>query len=265
MNTQLLLLVALLATFCTGCQAAGGSNGGGEKFQGWGTVTTLFALPQRQPDWPAGELTGSGFQPDPDEDGQSPGARAMLLSKDFKDAAALNARLQAGRRAWIKGAVFEQVIRIDEIEVLPFTRAGEIPMKMVKPAARFDLMEVGAWHNRMPPSNDTRHLTLMIRAENTAADRKPRTVKLERVFYSFDKDREGVLAEDMSLINPDTGMAGGKMEMTLPPGQAVDLGIRGEGVYPEGHIDEEIYVTVILSIDDERIILRGHTRIIAAV
>lgn len=261
MTTQLLLCLTLFAALCTGCQAASG----GEKFEGFGTLTTLFALPQRQPDWPKGELTGTGFQIDPDDKGSSPGTRAMLMAESAKPAANLSAQLQPGRRAWIKGEVFKDGIRVDEIEVLPFPRPGVIPSKVANAIGRFDLNEVGAWHNRMPPSTDKRHLTLSIRAENTAADRKDRVIKVERVFYSFDKDREGVLAKDMSIIDLNTGLAGGKMEMPLPHGKPIDLGIRGEDTYPDGHVDDEIYVIVILSVGDERIILRGHCKIIAAV
>lgn len=260
MTTQLLVLITLLAACCSGCQVANG----GQKFEGFGTLTTLFTLPQRQADWPAGELTGSGFEPDADEHDSSPGTRAMLLAESFRNAAALSTQLQPGRRAWVKGEVFNDVIRIDEIEVIPYTRAGEIPAKAATTVGRFEFVEVGAWHNRMPPATDKRHLVLNIRAENTASDRKPRTVRVERIFYSFDKDREGVVAKDMSLIDPATGMAGGKREMPLPPAAPADVNIRGENTYPDGHLDEELYVIVILSVGDERIVLRHHGTIIAA-
>ena len=116
----------------------------------------------------------------------------------------------------------------------------------------------------MPPSTDRRHLVVTIRAESAAGDKKDRTIKVERVFYSFDEDREGTVAERMSLIDPDTGLAGGKMEMPLPFDKPADVALRGEQTYPEGHIDDEIYVIVVLSVGAERIVLRQHCRVIAA-
>ena len=261
MMTQLLLCLTLLAAMCAGCQAARA----GEPYAGFGTLTTMFAAPQRQADWPAGTLTGGGFEPDPDAQGKSAGMRAILLADGMANVAAISARLQPGRRAWVKGEVFETFIRVDEIEVLPYKQAADIPDKVANAIGRFTMTELGAWHNRMPPSTDKRHLVVTIRAESTAGDRKDRTVKVERLFYSFDANQEGVVAEHMSLINPDTGLAGGQLEMTLPPDKPADIALRGEQTYPDGHVNDEIYVIVVLSVGDERIVLRQHCRVIAAV
>jgi hypothetical protein len=105
---------------------------------------------------------------------------------------------------------------------------------------------------------------LNFKAQNLAADRKDRTMKIERIFYSFSRDKEGVVAKQMSLVNPDTGMAGGRQEITLPHNEATEFGIRGEDVYPDGHVNEELYVIVILSVGDERVVLRQHGKIIEA-
>lgn len=261
MTTQLLLCLTLLAAMCTGCQAARA----GEPFEGFGRLTTMFALPQREADWPKGTLTGSGFEPDSDESGQSPGMRAILLVEGVEDVGAISAQLQPGRRAWVKGEVFEKFIRVDEIETLPYKKAADIPDRRTNAIGRFTITEVGAWHNRMPPSTDRRHLVVTIRAESTDGWEKDRTIKVQRVFYSFDEDVEGVVAEHMSIIDPNSGLDGGKLEMTLAPDKPADVALRGESTYPDGHVGEDIYVIVVLSVGKERVVLRQHGRVIAAV
>jgi len=264
MTTHLLLCLALSAALCSGCAATNAGAGAGDSFEGFGTLTTLFVLPERQPDWPAGTLTGGGFEPDPDEKGAAMGMRAILLAENVADAGAIAARLQPGRRAWVKGVILDDVIRVDEVEVIPFPRAGAVPNKEANTAGRFDFVEVGAWHNRMPPDTNIRHLVLNFKAQNTASDRKDRTMKVERVFYSFSRDKEGVVAKRLSLVNPDTGMGGGRQEMTLRHNESIEFAIRGEDVYPDGHVNEELYVIVILSIGEERVVLRQHGKIIEA-
>ncbi len=263
MTTHLLVCAALAAMMCSGC-AATSAGGTGEAFEGFGTLTTLFALPERQPDWPAGTLTGGGFEPDPDDKGASAGMRAILLAENVADATGLAGRLQPGRRAWVKGVVLDDVIRVDEMEVIPYPRAGAIPSKETNTTGRFEFVDVGAWHNRMPPDANIRHLVLNFRVQNLAADRRDRTMKIERIFYSFLRDKEGVAARRMSLVNPDTGLAGGRMELLLPHGETPEFAVRGEDVYPDGHVNEDLYVIVILSIGEERIVLRQHGKIIEA-
>lgn len=68
----------------------------------------------------------------------------------------------------------------------------------------------------------------------------------------------------MSLMDPNSGLDGGKLEMPLPAGKPADVSLRGEQTYPDGHVDDEIYVIVVLSVGDERIVLRQHCRVIAA-
>jgi len=261
MTTHLLLCLTLFAAMCTGCQAARA----GEPYEGFGTLTTMFAAPQREADWPAGTLTGAGFDLDPDASGKSPGMRAILLVEGNKNVGAISTQLQPGRRAWVKGEVYEKFIRVDEVEVIPFKKAADIPDRAINAIGRFTITELGAWHNRMPPSIDRRHLVVTIRAESAAGEKKDRTIKVERVFYSFDEDREGVVAEQMSLIDPNTGMASGKMEMLLPFDKPTDVALRGEQTYPDSHVNDEIYVIVVLSVGAERIVLRQHCRVIAAV
>lgn len=261
MTTQLLLCLTLFAAMCTGCQAARA----GEPYEGFGTLTTMFAAPQREVDWPAGTLTGTGFELDADASGKSPGMRAILLVEGIRNVGAISAQLQPGRRTWVKGEVFEKFIRVDEIEVLPYKKAADIPDRTTNAIGRFTITELGAWHNRMPPSTDRRHLVVTIRAESTDGREKERTVKVERVFFSFDEDEEGVVAEHISLIDPSSGLGGGKLEMPLPVDKPADVALRGESVYPDGHVNGEIFVIVVLSVDNERVVLRQHCRIIAAV
>lgn len=264
MTTHLLVCAALAAMLCSGCAATLASNEKGESFEGFGTLTTMLVAPERQADWPAGTLTGGGFEPDPDDKGASPGMRAVLLAENVAAVRGIAARLQPGRRAWVKGAILDQVIRVDEMEVIPYPRAGAIPNREANTTVRFEFIDVGAWHNRMPPDANIRHLVLNFKAQNLAADRKDRTVKIERIFYSFSRDKEGVAARRMSLINPDTGMAGGRMEMPLPHGKTIEFGIRGEDIYPDGHVNEDLYVIVILSVGEERVVLRQNGKIIEA-
>lgn len=180
------------------------------------------------------------------------------------DPGGVAARLQPGRRAWVKGAILDDVIRVDEMEVIPYPRAGAIPSKETNTTGRFEFVDVGAWHNRMPPDTNVRHLVLNFKAQNLAADRKERKVRIERIFYSFSRDKEGVVGKRMSLVNPDTGLAGGRMELTLRHNEATEFAIRGEDVYPDGHVNEELYVVVILSIGEERVVVRQNGKIIEA-
>lgn len=263
MTTHLLVCAALAAMVCSGC-AATSAGGTGESFEGFGTLTTLFALPERQADWPAGTLTGGGFEPDPDDKGAAAGMRAILLADNVADPGGVAARLQPGRRAWVKGAILDDVIRVDEMEVIPYPRAGAIPGKETNTTGRFEFVDVGAWHNRMPPDTNVRHLVLNFKAQNLAADRKERKVRIERIFYSFSRDKEGVVGKRMSLVNPDTGLAGGRMELTLRHNETTEFAIRGEDVYPDGHVNEELYVVVILSIGEERVVVRQNGKIIEA-
>ena len=112
----------------------------------------------------------------------------------------------------------------------------------------FDRM--AAWCDHMPgfkPEPDNREYLVISATLRNTSD-QPLEVRLDRAYVSFDEDQVGAPTDGISVRSPD-GPPTGQKTLVLQPGETRAIEFRGNGVYPEDHHDQRLYVTLQFSAD----------------
>jgi hypothetical protein len=92
-----------------------------------------------------------------------------------------------------------------------------------------------------------------------------RDIRIDHVFFSFEENREGsATLEELTFIDPETGMPGDSVEETLKAGSEADWVLRATDAYPDKHANETMYITLILAVGEEQVVIRQSGTIIVA-
>lgn len=231
-----------------------------ERIVTFGTVTTVFALPEQKEEWGKGELTGVGFQPDPRSDDASiMPTKPLFLPAKLGDETinAINQRLQPGQRIWVQAQNLGDVYAASAIETPGYSELKAIGSSASTGDVGVEIIDVAAWVNRMPMATNNRHLVINLKATNQST--QPREIKFRRAFHSFEPTHEGApMKVALSFIDPETGMPGSARAQKIAANGTAEIALRAIDAYPEGHEDETMYMLVILEIDGRVLALRNH-------
>jgi hypothetical protein len=106
-----------------------------------------------------------------------------------------------------------------------------------------------AWCDHMPditPEPDNKeYLVISATLRNTSDE--PLEVRLDRAYISFNEHQLGAPTDGISIRAPH-GRPSGRKTLVLQPGETRTVQYRGDGVYPEGHHDQRMYVTLQFSV-----------------
>ncbi|MFG0329122.1 MAG: hypothetical protein ACF8PN_04415 [Phycisphaerales bacterium] len=138
---------------------------------------------------------------------------------------------------------------------------------------KVDFEEVSAWEDRMPriidedelnnrPPVPPRHLVLDFAATNRASE--SRELVVEQVLWSFEDHQLGTEAPTVTIMDED-GRETGRRSIKLDAGATnVQFKLRGRDVFPAGHGDENLWVTVTFRVGDDRFSVRRSGRVVLA-
>ncbi|MBI3551100.1 MAG: hypothetical protein HY077_01165 [Elusimicrobia bacterium] len=175
-------------------------------------------------------------------------------------------------RSWVKGKFREQgsekwrlqsrVLEIADSISFPVQKAELLPLRAQNAELSAELVQVSPWCDHMPiMSRGERRQYLVIETRLTNKTDKPLEVALSGVFFSFDAASEGVKVDGLSIRGPN-GRGSGQTKITLAPGAALKLELRGDNLYPEGSHGKSLYVTLRLAAGSDSLFVRGFGQVL---